>query len=69
MRTFLLKIVFIFQHPAIASNKTLESTYPALDVGVNRDIFIKVNSTYIEGQVNKFIFNILRKDLKLNLSI
>lgn len=40
-----------FQDPAIASNKTLQSNYPALDVGMNRDIFVKVNNTYLEGKV------------------
>lgn len=44
------KVVIILD-PAIASNKTLESNYPALDVGINRDVFIKVNSSYLEGMV------------------
>ncbi|GFW91958.1 maltase-glucoamylase, intestinal [Trichonephila clavipes] len=43
------KKVVIVLDPAIASNKTLESNYPALDVGINRDVFIKVNGTYLEG--------------------
>ncbi|GFT67959.1 maltase-glucoamylase, intestinal [Nephila pilipes] len=42
------KVVIVLD-PAIASNKTLESNYPALDVGINRDVFIKVNGTYLEG--------------------
>lgn len=40
------------QDPAIASNKTLQANYPALEVGMNRDIFVKVNGTYLEGKVN-----------------
>ncbi|GIY02981.1 maltase-glucoamylase, intestinal [Caerostris extrusa] len=43
------KKVVIVLDPAIASNKTLESNYPALDVGINRDVFVKVNGTYLEG--------------------
>ncbi|KFM79974.1 Maltase-glucoamylase, intestinal, partial [Stegodyphus mimosarum] len=43
--------VIIILDPAIASNKTLKSNYPALDVGINRDIFVKINDTYIEGKL------------------
>lgn len=44
------KKVVIVLDTAIASNKTLQSNYPALDVGMNRDIFVKVNGTYLEGK-------------------
>ncbi|XP_054707792.1 sucrase-isomaltase, intestinal-like [Uloborus diversus] len=42
--------VVIVLNPGIASNKTLQSNYPALDVGINRDVFIKINGSYLEGK-------------------
>ncbi|XP_015921861.1 lysosomal alpha-glucosidase isoform X2 [Parasteatoda tepidariorum] len=45
------KKVIILLDPVVASNKTLESNYPALDVGMNRGIFVKVNDSYLEGQM------------------
>lgn len=45
-----LKVVIILD-PAIASNKTLKGQYNALDYGEKLGIFIKLNGTFLEGEV------------------